>query len=123
MELNKLEVYKIARDLSEIAWNVYKEMKSEFRFSIGQQFIKAVDSIGANIAEGFGRYHYMDSVRFYYNARGSLWESKHWAELLYERGLIHQVIYTTISEKLDTLGVKLNNFISSIKTKVPIAHK
>jgi len=123
MELNKLEVYKIARDLSEIAWNVYKEMKSEFRFSIGQQFIKAVDSIGANIAEGFGRYHYMDSVRFYYNARGSLWESKHWAELLYERGLIPQVIYTTISEKLDTLGVKLNNFISSIKTKVPIAHK
>ena len=77
MELDKLDVYQIARELSKIGWNIYKGMKSDHRFSIGQQFIKAIDSIGANIAEGFGRYHYLDSVKFYYNARGSLWESKH----------------------------------------------
>ena len=88
MELKKLKVYQISRELSKNVWNVYKELGKEYRFLIGQQFLSAVDSIGANIAEGFGRYHYLDSVRFYYNARGSLWESKHWAELLMERELI-----------------------------------
>ena len=118
MKLNDLEIYKIARSLSKIAWDIYKNMKSEIRFSIGQQFIRAIDSIGANIAEGFGRFHYLDSVKFYYNARGSLWESKHWTELLNERNLISDKIHKTLSEKLDTLGIKLNNFISTAKSKV-----
>ncbi|MGH7900646.1 MAG: four helix bundle protein [Thermodesulfobacteriota bacterium] len=81
------------------------------------QFIRVIDSIGANIAEGFGRHHYLDSVKFYYNARGSLWESKHWTELLYERGLIAEEAYKQLSEKLNTLGIKLNNFVSSIKSR------
>ncbi|HEX3035772.1 MAG TPA: four helix bundle protein [Thermodesulfobacteriota bacterium] len=84
---------------------------------MGWQFIRAIDSIGANIAEGFGKYHYLYSVKFYYNARGSLWESKHWTELLYERGLIAEETYKQLSEKLNTLGIKLNNFISTIKSK------
>lgn len=117
MELDKLDVYQIARELSKIGWNIYKGMKSEHRFSIGQQFINAIDSIGANIAEGFGRYHYLDSVKFYYNARGSLWESKHWTELLYERCLIAEETYKQLSDKPNTLGIKLNNFVSSIKSK------
>ena len=65
MELSELEVYMIAKELSSMAWDIYKEMKNEFRFSMGQQFIRAVDSIGANITEGYGRYHYLDSVKFY----------------------------------------------------------
>jgi len=123
VELSELEVYRIAKELSSMAWDIYKEMKNEFRFSMGQQFIRAVDSIGANIAEGYGRYHYLDSVKFYYNARGSLWESKHWVCLLYERELLSLASYKAILEKLDILGVKLNNFISSIKSKAKINNK
>ena len=123
MELNNLEVYNIAREISKIAWDVYKNMRNEFKFSMGQQFIRAVDSIGANIAEGYGRYHYLDSVKFYYNARGSLWESKHWVGLLYERNLISDEIHKLLSEKLDILGVKLNNFISSVKAKAMTNNK
>lgn len=118
MELENLEVYKIARILSKTGWGIYKTLKNESRFVIGQQFIRSIDSIGANIAEGFGRYHYMDSVKFYYNARGSLWESKHWIELMYERDLISEDDLRNFSENIKTLGLKLNNFISSIKTKV-----
>lgn len=68
-------------------------------------------------AEGYGRYHYLDSVKFYYNARGSFWESKHWAELLIERELISKGTLKLLSEQLDELGIKLNNFISSVKSK------
>ena len=117
MDLNDLEVYRISRELSSSAWDVYKEMLKEHKFSIGQQFIKSIDSIGANIAEGYGRYHYLDSTKFYYNARGSLWESKHWLDLLHERKFVGNEIYKSCSEKLNVLGVKLNNFISSVKNK------
>ncbi|MCD6569350.1 MAG: four helix bundle protein [Deltaproteobacteria bacterium] len=123
MELNRLEVYKISREISKTAWNVYREMGNDVKFSIGQQFIRAVDSVGANIAEGYGRYHYLDSVKFYYNARGSLWESKHWVELLYERHFISGETYSQVSERLNTLGVKLNNFISSVKNRATNNHK
>ncbi len=123
MKLYDLEVYQIARELSTVGWKIYKDLKNEYRFSIGQQFIRSIDSIGANIAEGFGRYHYLDSAKFYYNARGSLWESKHWVDLLQERKHINHDIYKVMNEKLETLAVKLNNFISSIKSKTKITKK
>ena len=107
MRIEELEVYQIAREINRFGWAVYTKMKSEYRFGIGQQFIKAINSIGANIVEGFGRYHYLDSVKFYYNARGSLWESKYWVDLLHERDLIPDDIYKAIIEKLDVLGVKI----------------
>lgn len=117
MELKQLKIYQISREISRIVWDIYKELKKEYRFLIGQQFLSAVDSIGANIAEGYGRYHYLDSVKFYYNARGSLWESKHWANLLIERELISRGTYKLLSEQLDVLGIKLNNFITTVKSK------
>ncbi len=118
MKLEDLEVYTIAREICRIAWEVYKELPKEFRFSIGQQFLDSTDSTSANIAEGYGRFHYMDSVKFYYNARGSFWESRHWEELLKERGLIKQEKHELLTGKYEIFGVKLNNFISSVKKRV-----
>jgi len=40
--------------------------------------IKAVDSVAANISEGFGRYHYKEAKHFSYYSRGSLYETKTW---------------------------------------------
>lgn len=57
MRIEELEVYQISREINRFGWDAYTKMKGEYRFGIGQQFIRAIDSIGANIAEGFGRYH------------------------------------------------------------------
>lgn len=64
-------------------------MNYENKKIIGSQFIRAIDSVGANIAEGYGRYHYLDRIKFYYNSRASLFESKHWVLLLKERKIIN----------------------------------
>ena len=48
--------------------------------TIGKQLVRSADSIAANISEGFGRYHFKDSKRFYYISRGSLFETKTWLE-------------------------------------------
>jgi four helix bundle protein len=89
MELEKLENYKLSLKLSDMIWNVYSSLLNDLKYNI-DQVIRFVDSIGANIAEGYGRFHYKDSVKFYYNSRGSLWESKHWIYLLYKRNLIEK---------------------------------
>ena len=56
MDLEDLEVYRIANRIADLAWEVYMEIPQEFRFKTGQQFLNAADSVGANIAEGYGRY-------------------------------------------------------------------
>ena len=117
MGLGKLDVYKISLNLSDKIWDVYKTLDRDLQYNIGSQVLRAIDSIGANIAEGYGRFHYKDSVKFYYNARASLWESKHWIYLLYKRDLIDMDLYNELMNKLELLGKKLNTFINSIKFK------
>jgi len=53
--------------------------------------MKSADSIGANIAEGYGRFYYLDKVRFYYNARGSLVENRHWLNVLLKRAILDDI--------------------------------
>lgn len=112
--LRDLEVYQLARELSKLSWQIYQAMNWQTKKTIGDQFISSIDSIGANIAEGYGRFHYLDQIRFYYNARGSLFEScTHWLELLRERKFIKEEIYNQIKSISEKLSLKLNNFIHS----------
>ncbi|MCA9380818.1 four helix bundle protein [Candidatus Dojkabacteria bacterium] len=113
--LSELEIYKIAVDLSENGWIIYEGLPKTHKYHIGDQVLRSLDSIAANIAEGYGRYHYKDSLRFYYNARGSLWEAKFWIETLNKRNLIIKDFYNPTLQMIEKEGVKLNNFINSIK--------
>ncbi|MDY0365395.1 MAG: four helix bundle protein [Arcobacteraceae bacterium] len=117
MELGKLDIYKLSLNLSKDIWEIYSCLQVDLKYNIGNQVIRSVDSIGANIAEGYGRFHYKDSLKFYYNARGSLWESKHWVYLLYQRNLIRKEQYEKILGDLELLGKKLNGFINSMKER------
>ncbi|WP_367119197.1 four helix bundle protein [uncultured Mucilaginibacter sp.] len=38
--------------------------------TLGKQLVRSADSIGANIAEGFGRYHFKENKNFCYFSRG-----------------------------------------------------
>lgn len=115
MDLKDLEIYKFARDIAGDAWSVYSEMDWQTKKIVGDQFITAIDSIGANIAEGFGRYHYLDRNKFNYNARGSLIESIHWLDTVRERNIVNNPVYDVINGKTRKLMIKLNNYIVSTK--------
>lgn len=117
MELGKLEIYKLSLNLSKNIWEVYNNLPNDLKYNIGNQVIRSIDSIGANIAEGYGRFHYKDSLKFYYNSRGSLWEAKHWIYLLHQRKLITSKQYNDMLGDLELLGKKLNNFIKTMKDK------
>jgi len=57
MELGKLEIYKILLKLSDDIWQIYSNLSTDLKYNIGSQVIRSIDSIGANIAEGYGRFH------------------------------------------------------------------
>jgi four helix bundle protein len=115
IELSNLEIYQLARELSAMAWEIYEKMSWQEKKVIGDQYITSIDSIGANIAESYGRFHYLDRVRFLYNSRGSMLEAiKHWHELLYERKKIDEKSYFSIKAVAEKLSIKLNNYIKSL---------
>lgn len=112
--LEELEVYQLARKLSAIAWEIYQDLEWPDRKTMGDQFLESTDSTGANIAEGYGRYHYLDRIKFYYNSRASLKEcNKHWIELLHERGKVKEGKYREFKTTARKFSIKLNNFITT----------
>lgn len=112
--LKDLEVYRLARELSKIAWEIYHNLTWQDKKIMGDQFIESTDSIGANIAEGYSRFHYLDKIKFFYNSRGSLTEaSEHWLNLLFERNKVSNGLYEKYRQTANRLSLKLNNFISS----------
>ena len=75
--------------------------------------IRSADSVGANIAEGYGRYHFLEKIKFYYIARASLFESKYWIDLLFERKIITQDKYLHLIELYQNIVKGLNGLINS----------
>lgn len=112
--LEDLKVYQLGVDFSNQSWEVYESLDWKLQKIIGDQFIRSIDSVGANIAEGFGRYHYLDKIKFYYNSRGSLFESKHWIELLFKRKIIDEQKYFDLIEIYNNIKPALNGLINSI---------
>ena len=74
LQLNALNAYKTAFNLSNFVWDVVIKWDYFAKNTVGEQFVTAMDSISANIAEGFGRYSKKDKVKFYRYSNGSLKE-------------------------------------------------
>ena len=55
MNLWDLEIYRLSREISQLAWSIYTRLGWQDKKVMGDQFISAVDSVSANIAESFGR--------------------------------------------------------------------
>ena len=109
-----LDIYKMAEDLADKVWNICVRWDYFAKDTIGKQFVRAADSISANIAEGHGRYHFRDRLNFCYYARGSLEETKSWLSKAERRGLLPSD-NNEMKQTIEILPKKLNAYIGSIK--------
>ena len=73
-----LDVYCRAGAFADELWELVSSWPSFDRWTVGIQLVRSVDSIGANIAEAYGRSTDLDQRRFLYVARGSVNETEHW---------------------------------------------
>lgn len=84
---------------------------------VGKQLTRAVDSIGANIAEAFGRFHYGEKLQFLYYARGSLFEAKYWLNRTQARDLMPSTQTQEYVSQLTDQARQLNAFASTLKAQ------
>jgi len=114
MKLEDLQIYQLSMELSDGIWNVVQKWGVFSKDTVGKQLVRAADSIGANIAEGFGRYHFKENLNFCFYSRGSLYETKTWLTKAQSRNLINPEIFKYLINLCDTLALKLNNYIKTI---------
>ncbi|MBL8830640.1 MAG: four helix bundle protein [Planctomycetaceae bacterium] len=117
VRFQNLAVYRIAEELSDAIWEIVLKWQGLPRDTIGKQLIRAADSIGANIAEGCGRFSTNDNRRFIRIARGSLLETQHWLRRAYRRQLLTAEQTAMIQSLIEQLGPKLNAYMKSIGRK------
>jgi four helix bundle protein len=110
-------IYNLAAQLSDAIWDIADSWNIFTRDTIGKQLVRAVDSIGANIAEGSGRGSDADYRRFLRMARGSLYETQHWLRRAYKRRLLSQAQVDVLIPVLYELTPKLNAYLRAIGTR------
>jgi len=109
-----LDVYRLAEDLGDRVWDIVLNWPDFPRNSLGYQLVKSADSIGANLAEGFGRFHFAENRQFARISRGSLYETRHWLRRAYKRNLLNEDEVKELRQLLDELAPRLNAYIRSI---------
>jgi four helix bundle protein len=69
-----LEVYQVAREFRKAMYRVAKRLPQEEKFGLTSQIRRAAVSLTNNIAEGHGRFHFLEQIKFMLQSRGSLEE-------------------------------------------------
>lgn len=112
LHLNDITSYKKSFLLSNDVWNIVVDWDNLAKNTVGQQFVRAVDSVSANIAEGFGRFHKKDKQKFYFNARASVYEALDWLQKAKVRKLLADEEYKLIYSILISLPKEINALIT-----------
>ncbi|MFK7904261.1 MAG: four helix bundle protein [Chitinophagales bacterium] len=118
--LDRIEAYMISFKLSNYVWEIVMRWDKFAQWTVGKQYVTAIDSISANIAEGFGRYHKKDKIKFYRYSTGSLQESLDWTRKAIIRKLITKEEKEYITTELQKLPKSINILIKYTNDKLKI---
>ena len=111
----ELEVWKSARILRMDISVLVKTFPSEEKYRLVDQLIRASRSITANIAEGFGRFHFQENIQFCRQARGSLFETLEHIICSHDEKIISQEQFDNLRKDIDNSLRLLNGYILYLK--------
>jgi four helix bundle protein len=117
--MGDIEAYRISFRQSNRVWDMVSAWDSFAKDTVGKQFVRATDSISANIAVGFGRYGKKDRIRFYRYSLGSVKESLDWNQKAKVRKLLTDEEYKYILSQLQMLPLALHSLIKYTREKLP----
>lgn len=120
MEYNSFEempVWQKAMDPAVKIHSLTERLPRTEDFGLTTQIRNSGLSVSGNIAEGFGRKHTKDKVRFYYNARGSLAETKNHLIYGYKVQYFNKAEFEQYSDLISGIWKELNSLINSLSRK------
>jgi four helix bundle protein len=111
-----LECWQAGRVLRQfVARVILPGLPKQERFRLGDQILRAARSVTANIAEGYGRYHYLDNAKFCCNARGSCCEVLDHLITAHDENLISKDALGAGRAQVETTIKILNGYIAYLK--------
>ncbi|BAZ52131.1 hypothetical protein NIES4103_47900 [Nostoc sp. NIES-4103] len=112
-----LDFYQDSLKLVKAAYRLADSLPDCERYNLSDQLRRAVCSLLLNIAEGYGRYHYLDRLRFMYIARGSLAETKSAFIIAESLGYCNAEQLNWVSQIKDRIEKGLNGYCRFIRSQ------
>ncbi|MBL4755241.1 MAG: four helix bundle protein [Flavobacteriales bacterium] len=113
----ELEVWKTSKALRVYIFTLVKSFPHDEKFRLIDQMIRSSRSIGANIAEGYGRYHYQDNIRFCIIARGSAYELMDHVEVAVECEYIDTKQQELLDAQIEQVIALINGYIKYLRSR------
>ncbi len=121
MTEQSFETLKVWQKAHQLTLDIHKRLipvlPKEERFDLVDQIRRSSKSVGANIAEGNGRFYYMDNVRFCYQARGSLDETLNHLKTALDLNYCSKELYNEFRNQAEEVRRLLNGYIAWLKTQ------
>lgn len=118
MKIEKLEdlnAWVEARKLAQLVFEVVRELPSEEKYGVKRHMLENARGVPANIAEGFGRFYYQESVQFYRVARGCLEEQRNDVYICLDRGYLDEELAQKLFGQIEIVKKLTNGLIGSAR--------
>ena len=86
-------------------------------YGLTSQMRRSALSVSGNIAEAFGRFHYLDKNNFYFNARGSLEETRNYLIVSQDLGYTTPEAFHTVMDNINAISEELNTLVKSLRIR------
>src|SRR5689334_21838895 len=99
-----------------VTCEVVPTLPKEEKYRLVDQLIRAARSTTSNVAEGYGRFHYLDNAKFCSNSRGSCWEVLDHLITGHDDGLISEEVLAKGRRLVGDAVKLLNGYMNYLKT-------
>jgi four helix bundle protein len=110
--IEQTAVFQRFDEVSRRVWEIVVDWDGFAKRTCGEQLVRAVDSVGANLVEGDGRYSDADALRFFEYARASAREARYWLSKAVERKLVEAITGSELIEAVERGTQMLNALIN-----------
>ena len=116
-DFTELKVWQESRKFRNNIRELVRTFPDSEKFMLISQIIRSSRSVTANIAEGYGRYHYQECIQFLRIGRGSLKETRDHLTVALDENYIDQNTYKTLLEQYFSCNRLINAYINYLKTQ------
>ena len=117
-DFKKIKAWQYADDLSVLIYNKSKSFPKEEIYGIISQLRRAAVSVPTNIAEGSGRKHGKDYLRFLLIARGSMAEIEYLLHFSKRIGYLREADFKNLEDQRIKAARTLNGLIVAVENQI-----
>lgn len=110
-----LEAWKVGRELRKKVSKLVKSFPDHEKYKLVDQITRSSRSVTANIAEGFGRFHYLENIHHCYMSRGEVMETLDHLICAFDEGYIDETVLEEFKNHIFGLMKILNGYIAYLK--------